>query len=210
MGINSKVDLCNLALGQLGNYDSLMNIDTPTTDAERTFLLWYDIIRQFVLKHSMPNFSLQRAIVAKLGETPAFGYAFYYERPTTALKILGVGEIRDKVNDFAVESTPNKVNAILHDTDYTEGMPIRYIDDVTDVSQMTSEIHLLISDYLSAYTCADITQDLSRARELKNALPAQLSSASGLNAQENMPVRVSRSRFKQSRTVAFPTNTSKR
>lgn len=210
MAINSKVDECNLALSSLGNYGTVSNIDTPTNDKERAFALWYDICRQFTLKLLMPNFSLERVIVGQLEEVPAFGYAYFYEYPNYALKVLGVGEVQDKENNYTIESTPLGVQAIAHDYDYTEGMPIRIIKDVTDINRFSPEAKLLLAQYLAAYTCIAITQDAVKANKLKSELPAEISSASGMNAQENMPIRISRSRFKASKFSFNPQNTDKR
>lgn len=210
MAINSKVEICNLALSHLGNHGTISNIDTPTKDEERVFALWYDICRQFVLKLLMPNFALQRVTVAQLAETPEFGYGYFYEYPNYALKILGVGEVQDKENNYAIESTPNGVMAIAHDTDYTDGMGIRIIYDVTDINRFSPETKLLLSQYLAAYTCEAITQDIAKAKRLKDSLQAEISTASGLNAQENMPVRISNSRFRQARFNSNPQNTDKR
>lgn len=196
MTINSKVSVCNMALSQLGNYGTISDIDVPTNDKERTFALWYDISREFVLKLLMPNFALKRAITSKLSEVPAFGYSFYYEYPNDALKIQGIGNAQDKKNDYAVEG-----NKILHNTDYSDGMPIRYVVDVTDINSWSPEAKLMLSQYLAAYTCLAITQDAAKAKKLEDALPAKMSTASGLNAQENMPVRVSNSRFKAARVM---------
>ena len=195
----------------MGNTTSTVsNIDTPTNDKERVMALWYDICRQFVLKLMMPNFALERVIVGQLSETPAFGYAYFYEYPNTALKILGVGEIQDKMNDYVIESTPLGVQAIAHDTNYDSGMPIRIIKDVTDINRFSPETKLLLAQYIAAYTCMPITQDAVKAKKLKDELPAEISTASGLNAQENRPVRISNSRFKSARFNFNPTNTDKR
>lgn len=210
MSITSKNDICNLTLSHLGNYGTISDIDTPTNDKERTFALWYDICRQFVLKQMMPNFALNRLYVAQLAETPAFGYAYFYEYPQTALKILGVGEVQDRENNYNIERTPLGVLAISHDYDYTDGMPIRIILDVEDINSWSPEAKILLSQYLAAYTCLTITQDVQKAAKLKSELPAEISSASGLNAQENRPVRISNSRFKAARYNNDPSFTDKR
>lgn len=210
MAITSKVDICNLALGQLGNYGTVSNIDTPTKDTERTFVLWYDICREFVLKLLMPNFALTRLVVSQLAETPAFGYNYFYEYPITALKVQGVGNVEDKENNYNIERTPSGVKAISHDYDYTTGMPIRIITDVTNINDWSPEAKLLFSQYLAAYSCLQITQDVQKADKLMAGLPAAMSVSSGLNAQENMPVRISNSRFKASRYNDNPSNTSKK
>ena len=210
MAITSKVDICNMALGQLGNYGTVSNIDTPTNDKERTFALWYDISRQSVLKILVPNFALTRLYVSQLVETPSFGYAYFYEYPVTALKILGVGNVQDKENNYNIERTPTGVKAISHDYDYTTGMPVRIITDVTDINSWSPESKMVLSQYLAAYTSKAITQDTQLANSLLSALPAAMSLASGLNAQENVPIRISNSKFQASRYHDAPNFTSKK
>ena len=210
MSITSKVDICNMAMSQLGNYGTISDIDTPTNDKERTFTLWYDICREFTLKLLMPNFALTRLIVSKLSETPAFGYSYFYEYPITALKVLGVGNVEDKENNYNIECTPFGVKAISHDYDYTDGMPIRIVRDITDINSWSPEAKLLLSQYLAAYTAKPITQDTALAAKLISELPAAISIASGLNAQENVPIRISSSKFRASRYNGAPTLTSKK
>jgi hypothetical protein len=205
MSLSSKNQICNLALSGLGNYATITDIDTPTTDHEKCFAKWYDICLEFTLKMVMPNFAIARAIVAKDVSTPAFGYAYNYAKPSLCLKVLGVGEIEEKANDYTVEG-----EYIQHDTDYDEGMPVRYIKKITDVSKFSTEYNMLLAQYLAAYTCAEITQDQKLAMALRSALPMEMSSASGLNAQENRPTRISNSRFKAARYTDFPTNSDKR
>jgi hypothetical protein len=210
MALNSQEAICNLALNTLGDYGTIENLDTPTTAPERTFALWIDTCRKLTLKYLMPNFSHKRLKVSQLVETPVFGYTHYYEYPNTALKILGVGEIQDKKNNYTIERTPSGVKAIAHDTDYTSGMPLRIVYDVTDINSWSEEAKVLFADYLAAYTCKGITQDAAMARDLKNALPDAMSAASGLNAQENIPIRISNSRFKAARYSDNPNFTSKK
>jgi hypothetical protein len=208
--MSSKNDICNMSLSSMGNYGTVSDIDTPTDDKERAFAVWYDVCRQFVLKQLMPNFALAKDTTAQLAEVPPFGYAYYYAYPQNALKILGVGNVEDKENNYNIERTPQGVKAIGHDYDYTEGMPIRFIIDVEDINSWSVEAKILLSQYLAAYTCMQITNDAAKAKKLKDELPAEISSASGLNAQENVPIRISNSRFKAARFNNNPNFTSKK
>lgn len=199
-----------MALGMLGNKDTISNIDTPTNDKERTFALWYDVCRKMTLKVLMPNFASTRLVVSQLAETPPFGYAYYYEYPITALRVFGIGNVEDKENNNNFERTPLGVKAIGHDTDYTEGMPIRIVVDVTDINSWTPDAIFLLAQYLAAYTAGVIKQDAALGSSLIQALPAAISLSSGLNAQENVPIRISNSRFKASRYNDAPNFTSKK
>ena len=56
----------------------------------------------------------------------------------------------------------------------------------------------------------DITQDVNKANTLLKMLPEKMATISGLNAQENMPIRISRSRFMAARVNGFVGEPNKR
>jgi hypothetical protein len=194
MAINSKNDICNMALSHLGNYGTVNDIDTPTNDKETTFALWYDITRQATIKLLMPNFALARKTVAKIVTTPAFGFKIVYEYPNDCLKLLGIGDINEKDYNYAVEG-----NRIYTDYEWPDGLPVRYLKDIKDVNTMSPEFKVEFSFELAANVALPITQDPQKAALIIKQLPEKRASLSGLNAQENKPIRVSRSQFKQAR-----------
>lgn len=208
MALTSKIDLCNLSLGHLGNFGTISNIDTPSNDKEITFALWYDISRQTMLKMLMPNFALARKVVAQVITPAPFGnaqgYQQAYEYPTDCLKVLGIGEVKDKENNYAVEG-----NLIWTNEPYPDGLPLRYIKDIEDVTMMSPEFKMTFSLFLASNTCMDITQDANKAKLLLQLLPEKISTLSGLNAQENMPIRKSVSRFRASRWTGFVSEPNK-
>lgn len=199
MAISSKVDLCNMALSHLGNYGSVTNIDTPSNAKEITFALWYDITRQTLLKMTMPNFALSRRVVSQVSVAPVFGYGYAYEYPSDCLKVLGIGNVAEKLNDYSIEA-----NQIITDQDYEEGLELRFIKDITDVNQMSPEFKMLLPWVLAANVCMDITQDAAKKQMIEGLLPSKMSAMSGLNAQENRPIRINYSRFKAARFSSFP------
>ena len=205
MAINSKVELCNLSISHLGNFGTISNIDTPKSDKEITFALWYDISRQTFLKMTMPNFALARKSLALVSETPPPPFSFSYAYPSDCLKVLGIGSIEDKLNNYTVEG-----RRIYTNVEYPDGLPIRYIKDVTDVTAMSPEFKLGFSWFLAGNTAMDITQDAGIVKMIEALMPEKMSTLSGLNAQENMPIRISRSKFLQARVSGFPTNQRKR
>jgi hypothetical protein len=205
MAINSKSELCNLSLSRLGNYNSISDIDTPVTQHEQVFALWYDVARQAFLKMTMPNFSLARKSVALLDVEPAFGYAYAYEYPVDCLRVLGVGDTDNKINNYSVEG-----NAIQTDILYEDGLPLRYVADIEDVTKMSPEFKLAFSWYLASCVALEITQDMGKVSLIEQILPSKIMALSGMNAQENMPIRISRSLFKQSRYADYPTNVDKK
>ena len=205
MAINSKVDLCNMAISRLGNFGTISNIDTPESAAEITCALWYDISRETFLKMTMPNFSLARKTLALVVETPPFPFAFSYKYPSDCLKVQGRGAIEDTTNDFTVEG-----DRIYTDVVWEDGFPLRYIKDIKDVTSMSPEFKVGFSWFLAGEIALDITQDVSKAKMIEAAMPQKMATLSGLNAQENKPIRISRSRFKGARRTGNPTTQRKR
>ena len=192
-----------MALSHLGNYGTINSIDTPTNDKERTFALWYDISRQTLLKLTMPNFCLSRKLVSELVATIPFGYDNCFEYPIDCLKALGLGDVDEKLDyTYAVERHPTGEGmAIYTDDDWTDGMELRYIKDVTSVNSMSPEFKMLFSWYLAGNVAMDITQDSNKVALIEKILPQKMSELSGMNAQENRPIRLSNSLFRQSRST---------
>lgn len=206
--ITTKVDICNLANGSLGNRNTLNNIDTPKTDKEIVYSLWYDIIRQLTLKTMMPNFALYRLVVSAVTVPPGYtdSYSFAYEYPNRCLKLLGIGSI-----DCNDSNRPTIEGGIIFtNTEYPDGMPIRIIDDVDDVTRMTPEFIITFASELGKRTALSTTQDAGKkAGAAKDAMTDGIN-ASALNAQENKPIRRSTSRFRQARYATPLDNPEKR
>lgn len=203
--LTSKVDLCNLALSCLGNRDTINNIDEPTTEKEKVFALWYDVTRQALLREVIPSFATDRVAVARLSASPVFGYAYAYEYPAYALRILGVGNVEDKQNNYSVEA-----GKICTDEDYTDGMEVRFIRDETDVTRFPPDFKILFAHVLAERVAVDIKSDAT----LKNAIQQQIiplkASVGAINAQENRPIRISMSRFRTARDSDGPILQSKK
>lgn len=198
--INTPEWICNLANGSLGMKNSINNITTPISDKEKNFALWYDLIRQYLLKALMPNFALFRLIVSQVtlpaGYVGFYGYA--YEYPVRCLKLLGVGRIDDVRSPPTVES-----GMILTNDLYTSGMPIRIIDDVDDVTRFTPDFIMAFVFVLGKCTALASTQDSSKKTSMMKDALQEFLNTTAQNAQENKPIRRSTSRMRDSRYSRF-------
>lgn len=194
---NSKVQICNLAAGSQGLKNSINNIDTPKSDKEIVFSQWYDITRQHVLKFLMPNFALLRVRLAPLPTVPdaySDDYGYAYTVPQNCLKVLGLGPIDTQDSKPTIEG-----NIIFTNVFYSTGPVLRFIGDVQDVTQFSPDFIMCFSFILGKVTAMVNTQDPSKkASLLKDATQAWMDSTAQ-NAQENKPIRVSRSRFREAR-----------
>lgn len=210
MTINVDTDICNLAVTDLGTYPTIMNITEPSTREEKIFSQYYDNVRRTTIKKMQPNFSLQRQRTQKIAGTPAFGYGYYYALPTQCLQLLGIGNLDCKGNNYSVEMGPNGDRCILSNEDYGDGVPCRYVMDVTDVSAMTDEFQRMFAGELAEVVCLPITQDLQKQNAIRIINMQRRVSYASLSAMENRPIRKSRSKFQESRLSYDPEYTGKR
>lgn len=208
--VTSKVGICNMALSHMGNYGTVNDIENPKDSKESTFALWYDTTRQAALRLAIPNFAMARRIVAKKSTTPVFGYAYSYEYPSDCVKVLGFGDADANPDSYSVERGIDGFTEIQIDEDYVDGLPLRYIADVEDVAAMTADFKILLSYLLAANTVLPITQKQNLKDKIELQLPSKISQLSGINAQENPPIRKSTSNFRQARYTTPVRHGSKR
>ncbi len=193
----SKVEICNLANSALGNRNTVNNIDTPKTDKEIVFAQWYDIVRQYCLKTMMPNFALDRVVVSEKAVPVAYqrAYSAALEYPNLCLKLLGIGDI-----DFADDTQPTVEGGTIYtNIDVTEGGYLRYIKDVTDVTQFSSEFVIYFASELGKRVALALTQDPTKKKMAMQDAQLDSMNTTALNAQENKPIRRSISRFRLAR-----------
>lgn len=74
---------------------------------------------------------------------------------------------------------------------------------------MSPEFKVGFSMFLAMNVAMEVTQDTVKARELLMMLPDRISLISGLNAQENRPIRISHSRYREARISGFASTPNK-
>lgn len=195
--VTSKVQICNLSLGGVGNRNTVNNIDTPKTDKEIIFAQWYDPIRQLCLKTLMPNFALDRVVVSQKAIPVAYAnsYSFALEYPNDCLKLLGIGDIdAAEGKNYIVEG-----DTIYTNIDVTNGGYLRIVKDITDVTKFSCEFVIYFASELGGRTALSVTQDPNKKKMAQADAQRDGANTAGLNAQENKPIRRYTSKFRQSR-----------
>jgi hypothetical protein len=202
--MNSKTEICALALSRLGNQNSIEDIDNPKKQTEVVCAKWYDVSRQSALKTMMPNFARKRAIWAlDANYTPAFGYEHAYKYQSDCLKILGVGDVRSSKKNYEVEGGYLLTNVL-----YEDGLPVRYVADITDVSKFTPDFIQLFSWFMARNICMELEVDMNKYQAIEQILPSKIVEYCGVDSQENPPHRVSRSLLEVERLGLYPFNRS--
>lgn len=205
---NSKVQICNLANGSLGLKNSINNIDTPRSDKEIVYAQWYDITRQYMLKFLMPNFALARVNIAQITTIPTAYAEFYtaaYPVPSNCLKVLGLGPIDTQDTKPTIEGGNIYTNVF-----YASAPSLRYIADITDVTMFSPDFIMAFAAVLGKLTAMVNTQDPSKKNSMLKDAVMEWQQSTAQNAQENKPIRVSRSRFREARQTTFVARDGKR
>jgi hypothetical protein len=206
--VTSKVQICNLSISGVGNRNTIMNIDTPKTDKEVTLAQWYDVVRQYCIKTMMPNFALTRIVASTKTVPTAYAneYAYAIEYPNTCLKVLGIGAI-DAIEgkNYIVEG-----NTIYTNIDVSAGAYLRIVQDITDVSAYTADFVIYFASELGKRTALSVTQDPNKKSMAMKDAQMDAANVTGLNGQENKPIRKSTSKFRQARYSNPPLHDGKR
>lgn len=198
--VNTKTEICNLALSCIGDKGSVENIDVPEKQTEIVCAKWYDVSRQTALRQMMPSFARKREIwPLAVDYRPAFGYDYAYKYKSNCLKVLGIGEIGRRCRDYAVES-----GYLLTNEYHENGLPVRYVYDVEDVSQFTPDFVSLFAWFLAKDICIELTENESKYAQIEQILPTKILQYCGVDSQENRPVRISESRLMRARAGLYP------
>lgn len=154
----SSVDICNLALGHLGDEATVASLDPPDGSVQADHCAqFYPIARDQVLVAHVWGFATKRATLALLDATPPDGWLYAYSAPSNCLREVAVflyGE-QDATNgqDFDVE-VDDDGNKIVY-TDAANAT-IKYIAAITDTVKFTPGVVVAIARLLASYLAGPV------------------------------------------------------
>ena len=176
----SRVAISNLALTVLGA-DRITSLDDNSENARRLTAV-FDYCREDVLRAHPWNFAIIRAQLARLASTPAFGYDYEFQLPADCLRVIEVNDGTSLITDYKIEG-----RKVLCDNDtlYT-----KYIGDVIDPNQYTSQFISVLSSRLAAELAYAITNNKSTQELMMTIYLQRLQQAKEADAQESSSVNV--------------------
>jgi hypothetical protein len=176
----SKVSISNLALTILGA-DRITSLEDNNENARRLTAI-YDQCLEDVLRAHPWNFALVRQGLARLATTPTFGYIYEYQLPGDCLRVIEVNDGTNLITDFKIEG-----RKLL--TDNTE-VNIKYIGNITDPNQYTSQFMFVFATYLASIIAYPITNKPELLKTLLDVYTAKLQTCKEIDAQESDSVNV--------------------
>lgn len=153
--MSTDVQICNLALGHLGDEATVSAIDPPEGSVQADHCAhWYPVARNTVLEAHAWGFATKRIALVELeiddADMPG-NWAYGYGWPNNCLRPLSIlqpGATDDTdTQDFAVETLQDEQRVIY--TNAEEGV-LRYISLVTDTARYPALLVNAISHLLAS------------------------------------------------------------
>ncbi|CAB4182773.1 Tail tubular protein Gp11 [uncultured Caudovirales phage] len=183
---SSLTEIANSALVKLGQ-SSIMSIDDGSVVAN-ICKGRIDAVRRLVLRMHPWNCAIDRASLAPLTETPAFGFSYKFVQPANCLRILEVGPDDPA---YRVEG-----RNILCDSDSIE---LKFIADITEYEKIDE----LLAEAISCYLAWDIAYKITNSNESKGEcwrmFTISMRNAKTIDAQEERDYSIEANLFVDSR-----------
>lgn len=213
----SKIDICNIALQNLGaNIISDLNEDTVEA---RACNLRYDIVRRAVLASTLWNFASKRVTLSKSTSSPVFGFENVFHLPSDFIRMWGTDKEIDQLTQFSPDfngyiqssysstypqadnyqieidqDTGDKV--LLSDDDTKE---IKYIFDQQDTGKFSSQFVEMLAQGITAKICFTVTNNRAQAQEEEAQFTRMIEEAKKIDSQQGTYRRTETSIFLSSR-----------
>jgi hypothetical protein len=169
----SFVEITSNALRLLGD-DPITSL---TEDSERARLVnaLYEEVRDEVTRAAMWNCAKDRQVLASLATTPAFGWSFYHQLPSTCLRVVDVlsGDIRveHELEGRKLMTDESSVNLI-------------FLKKITDPNDMDSLFVGAYTAKLAAELAEAITGSRSLAEQMWQLYERKVREARTIDSQE--------------------------
>jgi len=180
--INSKTEVCNLALTQIGD----MRINAYEDEDDLNARLCrdnYDQCRDQLLRSALWSFAITRATLAQHGTSPAFGEEHYYVLPSDYLRMVSSNDLYPAVmpDDYRIEMIDN-TKVLVTDQD---SVVIRYVYRNDTPATYDALFVRALSTTLAASLAYTITGDARLAEMLLVKSDREVAKAIHENINEN-------------------------
>lgn len=171
----SKVDVCNAALGMLGA--TRITSLTDSSENARTCNEYYDFALAAFLEHrNWPGF-LDRAALAELTDTPAFGWAAQYQLPSDFVRVVKVMDTSETEIDYVREGS--KILCNTEDTIY-----LSYVAHDDDPTLLSPKMAWALGRKLAALIAYKITKSRDMAEQQEKLFAIEAAEAGTAQAEQ--------------------------
>lgn len=186
----SVVDICNLAVGHLGDDANITSIDPPDGSIQAQHCArFYPVARDVVLERHEWRFNTRRKALALSAEDPPIGWAFAYALPSDCVKPIRVLSPTAAPDLFTTSYNGTPVISAntdnLNNQDYiveaaADGSPILFTNTedaslvysigITDPTKFTPLMTIALSRLLASYMAGPLIKGTTGANVAKAQL----------------------------------------
>jgi len=173
--MSTAVDICNLALSNLGDEANVAAIDPPDGSVQASHCArYYPIVRDAVLALGW-SFNLRRGMLAQHDEAPEFGWQYAYPLPADALSVLSVhsaGSSNDNdPREFVTETASDGTVVVM--TNEADAL-VRYTVRITDTQKFPPLVVVSMGWLLASYLAGPIIKGESGRKAAKDSMAEYL------------------------------------
>lgn len=159
MSLN-PIQICNMALAKIGS-DSFITSFDDGTKAARHLSIFYEPIRDSLIRSHLWRFARKQYQLAPLVEQPLFDGGYYFQMPTDCLRVVVPDEqYFNAYGRWSVEG-----NKILADTNVLNIVGLQRVTD-------TALFDPIFTEALATKLAHELCLPLAQSESLKNALKA--------------------------------------
>lgn len=192
----TKTMIANMTMSFL-KVDGVTNIDPPDRNSKAAKLAsrWYDECRRECLSETIWDFAKRRVLLPAAGTAPTFGhYGQRFLLPADYIRVAFIGDETNPETDYEIEE-----GYIL--SNLPAPLPLAYIFDQEDIVKFTPKFNNLLAKNMARKMAYDLTGNRTMVAQMEEDYQQALSEARGLDAQQNPPKKVQRSRWAMAKQV---------
>jgi hypothetical protein len=184
----NDTQLCNLALGEIGDSYSITDIN-ETSNQAAVCRLFFEPTRDAMLRSHQWNFARQLADLSALSTDPVFGWDYQYALPSDFIRLVEFNGLDawQTEDDFQIANGPSGGLVLLTDEDEAS---IVYIQRVTDANLFDPLFVEAFTLRLAARICTKLTKDDAIRDRLHRDAKEAMGRARQTDANESRPRRV--------------------
>jgi hypothetical protein len=194
--IDTPVDICNLALDDLGE-SKIASIETPVSITEETCARHYDLSRKVLLRVGGFNFATKRASLARVLLPQAFGDEALFQKPNDYINLLsfhsqnGWMSVSSK-RDYKIEAEHIVVfnGLVTGDT-----LNVRYTSNFEVVTKFDPLFITALRHHLAASLAYTFKRSNGEVDTLMNRFEKAMAEAMAVDGRESPLTVIKNSRF---------------
>ena len=180
--MTSVIQICNLALTEIGTANTIQALNEATTEARHCGLL-YDQARDTVLEDHPWGFARKQDLLADLGDPPS-GWLYQYAQPSDCLSIREIYQPIAGGDEIAYQKAAD--SALTQKTILTDqaDAELIYTARVEDPNMFNSKFIGALAFFLGAKLAVPLTGNANLTAKLMTEYEKALTSASTADARQ--------------------------